>query len=390
MSDRSLSNSPSLGWLTAACTFLLTGCITPRVDYGELSKPLEARPQTGATNEAQVSLLVPFSKDLGKWDWVKLVSGEWLKGEIASLSRDTLEFESDELGDFKLDWEKVVEVVTNTPYTLHLADRSTTVGVPYVNGKRVTLRTPVGDQAFNREAVMGFIRGKPTEANYWSGHLRLGATLQAGNVDSWDTSFAFGLERRTADSRVAASLDWVKGTVEQTETVDNQTVKASYDIYLTPRVYLTPIGIELFRDSIQNIGLRAAPYAGVGYYLVDEPDTEWEITGGLGYRYTEFDSVALGVDDSTETGTGVIESTYHKDITKDVEIDLTYGAEIGLRDSNDTNQHASLLLTFDFVWDLDFTLNLIWKRIGLPEADENGVTPENDDLRVELGFTWEF
>ena len=369
---------------------MFAGCITPRVDYGSLSTPLEADTTKEAADDN--GSFYPFAgeKDLGKWDWVKLVSGEWLKGEISSLTRDTLEFESEELDDLKLDWDKVAEVVTATTFTLHLANRTTIVGVPHVNAHRITLKTLIGDQLLNRDAVMGFIRGKPTEANYWSGRLRLGATVQAGNVDSVDTSFALNTERRTADSRLSMSLNSVSGTVEKEETVDNQTLAGNYDIYVTPRFFITPLGIELFRDSIQNIDLRAAPYAGIGYNLVDEADTDWELTGGLGYRLNKFDSVPAGEDDSNETTTAVFESTYHKDITSDVEIELTYGAEIGLEDSQDTNQHASLLLTFDFVWDLDFTLNLVWKRIGKPEPDEDQNVPENDDVRVEIGLSWEF
>ena len=43
-----------------------------------------------------------------EYDWVQLSSGEWLKGELISMYREELEFDSDELGLLVLDWDDVV------------------------------------------------------------------------------------------------------------------------------------------------------------------------------------------------------------------------------------------------------------------------------------------
>ena len=45
-----------------------------------------------------------------EFDWVQLPSGEWLGGEIVVLYEDTLEFDSDEMGITKIDWEDVIEL----------------------------------------------------------------------------------------------------------------------------------------------------------------------------------------------------------------------------------------------------------------------------------------
>ncbi|NRA39975.1 MAG: hypothetical protein HRU15_17665 [Planctomycetes bacterium] len=37
------------------------------------------------------------------YDWVRMKSGEWLKGELKSFRDDVIEFESDEFGDQVLD-----------------------------------------------------------------------------------------------------------------------------------------------------------------------------------------------------------------------------------------------------------------------------------------------
>ena len=44
------------------------------------------------------------------FDWVKLSSDEWLKGEIISMYDEELEFDSDELDLQTIDWEDVAEL----------------------------------------------------------------------------------------------------------------------------------------------------------------------------------------------------------------------------------------------------------------------------------------
>ena len=332
----------------------------------------------------------PPLRELGKWDWLQLGSGEWLKGEVASLEGETLEFESDELGDLELDWDDVAELVTEQPYTLRLADRSTVVGVPAVDRERVVVRSPEGTRVLRRADVIGFIRGKPTEGNYWSGRVRLGLSVREGNTDQTDSTVAVDVTRRTAASRLALSLDSVVGTLDGRENVNTQSLQGRFDLFLTRRFFLTPLGFELFRDRIQNIDLRAAPFSGLGYTLVDGKDVEWDVSAGVGYRYTRFDSVAAGEDDTDETLNLVFGTDYAHELAKDVDLELAYDVQVGLEDADDTNQDASVLLTFELLWDLDFSVRFVWKRVGQPERDADGAIPEKDDLRLDVGLSWEF
>ena len=63
---------------------------------------------------AAVSLAGPCSNASADWtppppmpdefDWVQLVSGEWLKGEIRAMYKDSMEFDSEELDLLNLDF----------------------------------------------------------------------------------------------------------------------------------------------------------------------------------------------------------------------------------------------------------------------------------------------
>ena len=58
-----------------------------------------------ANNEKSWASFEPPADD--KFDWIQLESDEWLKGEIIALYNFILEFDSDELGVLKFDWDDV-------------------------------------------------------------------------------------------------------------------------------------------------------------------------------------------------------------------------------------------------------------------------------------------
>jgi hypothetical protein len=234
------------------------------------------------------------------------------------------------------------------------------------------------------------IPGRPREANYWSGKVRLSASVTSGNTKETDAAFFAETTRETAASRLDLSLDSVTGTLDGTENVNNHTFRGRYDLYLSRRLYVTPFGLELFSDKFQNISLRATPFSGAGYDLVDRAKLEWDVNAGLGYRTTRFRSVAPGEDETEETATLLLGSSASADLTQSIELEVAYAAQIGLEDAADTNQDASVLLSADLPFNLEVFARAVWKRVGAPEPDEDGDAPAKDDLRIELGLGWEF
>ena len=135
----------------------------------------------------------PVPENLEGWDWVKLTSGEWLKGEIKTYNKENLDFESDELGDLNLDWDKVEEIVSENLFTIRLTDRSTRTGILKIQGDEFDLITTDGlKEKHTRSEIQRFIRGEPTEQNYWSGDIRAGLVLRRGNTDQVDNTFNLG------------------------------------------------------------------------------------------------------------------------------------------------------------------------------------------------------
>ncbi len=69
---------------------------------------------------------------------------------------------------------------------------------------------------------------------------------------------------------------------------------------------------------------------------------------------------------------------------------LEYKIDVGLSDLNDTNHHAVATVSVDMTKVLDLDVTFIWDRVGKPERDADGDTPEKDDFRLLVGVGFDF
>lgn len=323
-------------------------------------------------------------------DWVQLASGEWLKGTIALLDRDTLELDSAQLGTLKLAWDEVALVRTTRPFTVLLDDRSELFGALALASKRLVVGDAGQARAVPASRVFRIVPGEPDEASFWSGRAALGATGRSGNTDQLDLSASFALKRRTARSRFGLDYAGAYGSVEGVQSANQHRLGTQLDLFVHPRAFVTPLGVEAFRDPFQNVALRLTPFTGVGYALVQQSGLEWDARLALGWRFTRFDSVEAGEPASEDTATLQPSSTLTADLTEKAQLELGYGAQLSLADASDTNQNASVALLVDLLWELDLDLRLRWNHVGEPRPDENGDVPQRDDFSLSLGLGWSF
>lgn len=324
-----------------------------------------------------------------KDDWIRLKSGEWLRGEIKSLRRDDLEFDSEELDDLELDWDDVVEVRTSRRYTVVFQDRTTTTGTLLIRDGMLTVYGDT-EQRYARDRILSIVPGEARELNYWTGKISVGLSLRSGNTDQSEfTALAF-LRRRGPHSRFDLQYNGTIGTLDGTENVHNHRLAGKWDVFLTRHFFVTPLFMEYFRDRFQNIDVRLTPGAGLGYVLIDTKDFDWEVEGGGAYQYTRFDSVGVGEDRVEEEGAARFATSASIDITDDVEFRLDYALTFGVPETQDAYHHALALLSVEIFNDLDLDISFIWDRVETPRPDEDGNRPDRDDFRLTVGLGFEF
>jgi len=333
----------------------------------------------------------PPEPDPKKFDWIRIVSDEWLKGDITVLRDDKFEFDSDELDDLTFDWEDVKEVRSPRMNTLVFEKRITVTGTVWIRDDVVLVREASGRELrFKRKDLLTIIPGEPKELNFWSGKISIGVTLRGGNTKQTDLSANMSLRRRSPYTRFDLSYLGALGTFDGEDTVNNHRLDGRYDVFVTRKFFVTPASVSAYRDTFQNIAVRVVPSAGVGYHLFKSKKVEWDVSVGGGYRYERYDSVEPGEAEDNGTGAALVGTTLEWDLTKDVELNVLYKAQIGIPDTLDTNQHAEVGFEIDLTGSLDLDIMWIWDRVGKPQADNDGVVPKKDDFRVTVGFGFDF
>lgn len=252
----------------ALISALAGGCVGPQSTGPAPAEEPATAPEGGAEQEPERAhdwRIDPTNPDL---DRVRLVSGEWLIGEVVELRNDILVFDSDVLDEVDLDWDEVAEVYSNRPMMVLLESRDVATGRIDVLDDRITLIEESGaSTALTRDDLTAIVPGEPEEQNYWSGGFTISVAGRSGNTDQVDSSAQFRLERETADTRARLTYVNTYGEVDGEAVAFNQRGTGSFDVCLSRRLFVRPVGLDYFRDPFQGIERRLTPSAGLGYDL---------------------------------------------------------------------------------------------------------------------------
>ena len=190
--------------------------------------PLEAAPADTAiesvkesmariTEQAATGVPESYIIEFGDtFDWVRLVSGEWLKGEIKRMRDDNLEFDSDKLDLQNIDFGDVTEVHSPQVNTYVFDDRISAIGVGVITADKVIVETEEGTKTFDRSELESIVSGGEREKDWWSMKLGFGLTLNRGNTDQLTYDLNFNTRREDnltlLDLNYTASFGRTSGT----------------------------------------------------------------------------------------------------------------------------------------------------------------------------------
>src|SRR5262249_42200362 len=135
--------------------------------------------------------------DTGKFDWVRLDSGEWLGGTLLALYDEILEFDSDKMGYRNIEWEDVVEVRTAPVMEIGLRGGISARGKLVIEGKRVRVLDGDKEQQFDRADLVNIAVGEEKESSKWTANVTLGGNARRGNSDTGEYNFKAEVKRRT-------------------------------------------------------------------------------------------------------------------------------------------------------------------------------------------------
>ena len=357
----------------------------------ETSSAQQSAPNVdGKTETAATPPWDPLPEFPDKFDWIQLTSGEWLKGEFKVLYEDELQFDSDELDLQKIDWEDVKYVRGSGVFTVRFEGPFTIDGLLEVTRDKVIITRGENVLIFDRSQLVAIAAGEPKELNYWTAKISLGFTLQGGNTEQFQFNTTADIRRRTASTRMI--IDWFGNFTETdgVQTVNNQRLNTTFDLFRTRKYFITPFFGEYFRNPLSNISDQITLGAGIGYHIIDTSKTEWDLSGGPGYRETRFESVPVGQDSRAATPVLLVGSNFDTELTKAVDFIFNYSFQV-VNEESGTYTHT-LVTAFETEitgW-LDLDVQFRWDRIQDPQPAADGTVPRPDDYFIILGLGVDF
>ena len=326
------------------------------------------------------------------FDWVQLVSGEWIKGNIARMREDKMEFDSDKLDMLNLDFADVALVHSPQVNTYVFDDRVSATGRAVITEDAVIVQTVDGTKTFPRSELESIVEGEK-ERDWWSMKLRFGLTLNKGNTDQLTYDINFNTRREDDMTLLDLNYNTTFGRTGGTQNVNRQLGEFLFNVFLGSRWWVTPAFGQLFNDRFQNIRFRATPAAGAGVHIIDAPKVQWDFVTGMGYQYLNYKDASQLTSGSNPQNDGFIPLyTYADfDITGDIDLTLSWLTNLVFTTIGNTNHTGRAELAVELTKVIDLDVAFLYLRTEQPAPPPDPLAPaiKKNDYQLVVGISLE-
>ena len=328
------------------------------------------------------------------FDWVRMVSGEWLKGEMKRMRDDNLEFDSDKLDMQNIDFADVSHVHSPVVNTYVFDDRISATGRAVITPDKIIVETDEGTKTFPRSELESIVAGGEREKDWWSMKLRFGLTLNKGNTDQLTYDIKFNTRREDRMTLLDLTYNASFGQTGGTQNVNRHLGEEDFKVFLSSRWFVVPLFGQLFNDRFQNIQLRATPAAGAGVHIIDKPNVKWDFQTGVGYQYLNYlDTTTLPVGSPNPQNDAFIPLyTYADfDITGDIDFTVSWLTNLVVTTIGNTNHtgKADLAIELTSVLDLDIAFLYLRTEDPAPPPDPMAPAIKKNDYQLVVGIALE-
>jgi len=263
-------------------------------------------------------------------DQLTLKNGDHLTGSIVSSDAKTLTLKTDYAGAVMIKWDAVEEITSSNPVYLTSKSGQVVVGTVSTTGGTLNVATKEsGTVPVPRDTVTA-IRSQdeqkayeataerlqhPHLLDFWSGNVVTGLALTRGNSDTSTFNLGMTAARTTAKDKISvyATSLYTKSRVTGTCPIPAGATVAPascsvttasavrggtrYDFNLTPRTFAFG-QLDLEHDRFQQLDLRTVLGGGLGFHVIKNDRTTFDLMGG-----GDFDHDAFTAGATSATGT---------------------------------------------------------------------------------------
>jgi hypothetical protein len=324
------------------------------------------------------------------FDWLQLVSGEWIKGNIARMRKDRLEFDSDKLDMLNLDFADVSLVHSPRVNTYVFDDRVSATGPAVITAEHVIVQTEEGTKTFPRSELESIIEGEK-ERDWWSMKLRFGLTLNRGNTNQLTYDIKFNTRREDRLTLLDLNYNATFGKTNGVQNVNRQLGEFLFNVFLGSRWWVTPAFGQFFNDRFQNIKFRATPAAGAGVHIFDKPKVKWDFITGIGYQYLNALAPAAGTRNPQNDAFIPLYTYWDFDITGDIDFTVSWLTNLVVTTIGNTNHTGKADLSVELTSVIDLDLAFLYLRTEQPVQPADPALPaiEKNDYQLVVGISLE-
>jgi putative salt-induced outer membrane protein len=134
-----------------------------------------------------------------------------------------------------------------------------------------------------------FAQATVKDDGQWRAALGLGASYATGNTDSTTFSLTGDSVRKTKDDKWSIYGNAIYGKSDGKKNADALRLGSRYDWNFGQSFFAFGTG-NVERDKIALLSSRLDLGAGVGYHVINAPDTTWDVFGGAGYTMDRYDA----------------------------------------------------------------------------------------------------
>jgi hypothetical protein len=329
------------------------------------------------------------------FDWVQMVSGEWIKGNIKRMRDDSIEFDSDKLGMLYLDFGDVAQVHSPQVNTYVFDDRISATGRAAITADQVIVETTdEGTKVFPRSELESIVEGQK-ERDWWSMKLRFGLSLNKGNTDQLTYDVMFNVKREDRMTLLDLTYEAMFARTDGDQSVNRHLGEFMFNVFLGSRWWITPAFGQLFNDRFQNIRFRATPAAGAGVHIFDTPNAKWDFQTGLGYQFLNYKDVSAltpGVSNPQNDVFVPLYTWWDFNITGDIDLTMSWLTNLVVTTIGNTNHTAKADLAIELTSVLDLDVAFLFLRTEEPGPPADPTTDpaiKKDDYQLIVGISLE-
>lgn len=318
-------------------------------------------------------------------DTLETRSGDILRGEIKSLDRGMLRFDTDATDTIPIQWTHVSVLRSEQNFLVTLSDGRQLFGFWAESSQPgvLTLATAIGNVEL---PVASIVRMSPIEGRLIdriSMSVDLGYTIAKANNQTQAT-FGYTFSYRTEAQLISANADIARSSTNEAFPSLRGNAVFSYRQFTREHAW-DPVGFgALERNDELGLDRRVTLGGGMSRWLADTNSRRISFLGGLvATRENEID--AVDSEDSIEAAAAINLDWFRYD-APELDVAMRFSVYQRLSDARRTRGNLDLDLRWELINDFFWGFSVYYSFNSRPTADE----ASNQDYGVVTSIGWTF